>query len=149
MRGLIQRLLNARRRLHEATTQRDRIGRWGESWAEERLRAKGLRFLGRRVRAGRRGEIDLLFRDGETLVFVEVKTRTSEQFGRPSTAVDRAKRLQLSRAAMTFIRRLHDKPKYLRFDIVEVLGNPDQNEAPIVHHIENAFPLEGRFFIPW
>jgi putative endonuclease len=127
----------------------DRIGRWGEALAEQRLRALGWRFLGRRVRAGRRGEIDLLFREGNTLIFVEVKTRASERFGRPSAALDRAKRRQISRAAIAFVRRLRRKPKYLRFDVVEVIGRPDDPAPPIIRHIENAFPLEGRYFIPW
>jgi len=124
-------------------------GRWGEAVAERLLRQKGLRFLGRRVRVGRRGEIDLLFRDGRTLIFVEVKTRADERFGRPSEAVDRGKRQRLSRAAMRYVRTLRDKPDYLRFDVIEVVGTPDTAEPPAVRHIENAFPLEGRFYIPW
>lgn len=124
-------------------------GRWGESVAERMLRAKGLRFLGRRVRVGRRGEIDLLFRDRGTLVVVEVKTRSDERFGRPSDAVTRDKRRSLSKAALRYVRKLRVKPDYLRFDVVEVIGGPEKPTPPTIRHIENAFPLEGRYFIPW
>lgn len=136
----------ARRRAGER--EKD-AGVWGEQVAERWLRARGLRFLGRRVRVGRRGELDLLFRDGPALVFVEVKTRRSERYGPPAAAVRRTKRARLSKAAMRYVRRLREKPDYLRFDIVEVIGSPASPEPPIVRHIENAFPLEGRYFIPW
>lgn len=132
-----------------ASHRRDEAGRWGESVAERRLREQGWRFLGRRVRVGRRDEIDLLFRDGRTLVFVEVKTRANELFGRPAEAVDFAKRRRLSRAAIRYVRRLRDKPDYLRFDVVEVIGSPEDGAPANVRHIVNAFPLEGRYFIPW
>ena len=138
-----------RRRQPTPAGETDRIGRWGEEQAEKQLRALGWKLLGRRVRAGRRGEIDLLFREGETLVFVEVKTRATEEFGAPATAVDRAKRLQLSHAAVAYLRQLRVKPRYFRFDVVEVIGHPDKAEPPILRHIVNAFPLEGKYFIPW
>ena len=138
-----------RRRRLALGSETDRIGQWGEQQAEKRLRALGWRLLGRRVRSGRRGEIDLLFRDGETLVFVEVKTRASEDYGAPATAVDHAKRTQLSHSALAYLRRLRVKPRHFRFDVVEVIGHPESAEPPIIRHIVNAFPLEGKYFIPW
>ncbi len=81
-----------------------RAGRWGERQARRMLAAKGYRILGRRVRVGRRGELDIVARNGDTLVFVEVKTRRNEDFGRPIDAVDRAKQRRLSRAALGYLR---------------------------------------------
>ncbi len=119
----------------------DAPGLWGEKQAEALLRTKGYRILGRRLRIGRRDELDLVARDGDILVFVEVKTRRSEDFGRPVSAVDRKKKHALSRAAVRYLKRLHPPAKYFRFDVVEVIGSADspQNE---MNHIINAFPLD-------
>ncbi len=86
------------------------------------------------------GEIDLLARDRDTLVFVEVKTRASEDFGRAAAAVNAQKRRNLSRAALEYLRRLNKKDIYFRFDIVEVV----KVEAPETYEcrlIQNAFEL--------
>jgi putative endonuclease len=122
-------------------------GEWGEQEAARKLKEKGYRVLGRRVKVGTRDEIDLLARDGDVLVFVEVKTRGSEQFGRPLSAVDRRKRHVLSRAAVRYIRRLKDPRVCFRFDVVEVVGEPG-GLLPVVRHIENAFPLDRRYDLP-
>jgi putative endonuclease len=124
-----------------------RSGIWGEEVAADALRRAGLRVLGRRVRVGRRGEIDLLARDGVTLVFVEVKTRRSESFGRPFSAVDRRKRLALSRAACGYIRKLRGPTPFFRCDVVEVVGRPGAG-APQVRHLRGAFTLDRRFMPP-
>ena len=82
------------------------------------------------------------------LVFVEVKTRSSVTFGRPITAVNRAKRAALSRAAIRYMQDLRTKPERYRFDVVEVVGSPgDAN--PEVRLIENAFPMDKRYRFPW
>jgi putative endonuclease len=122
-------------------------GEWGERQAEGMLRAKGYRILGRRVRLSERDELDLVVRDGPVLVFVEVKTRRSEDFGAPGAAVDRAKRQALSRAAVRYLRRLHYPRVSFRFDVVEVVGE-EGCPAPLLRHIENAFPLDRRYTIP-
>ena len=122
-------------------------GEWGEQEAARMLAAKGYRILGRRVRIGRRDEIDLVARDGETLVFVEVKTRKSEGYGRPFSAVDRHKRYVLSRGAVRYLLRLKTQPAYFRFDVVEVIGSPD-GAAPTVRHIEHAFTMDPRYRLP-
>jgi putative endonuclease len=122
-------------------------GAWGEQQAEQALCAKGYRILGRRVRVGRRDEIDLLARDGAVLVFVEVKTRRSEDYGRPASAVKRAKRHALSRAAVRYLKSRRERRVAFRFDVVEVVGAPGA-AAPVVRHIANAFPLERRYVPP-
>ncbi len=120
---------------------RTAAGLWGEQQAEILLRGKGYAILGRRVRIGRRDELDLVARDGDTLVFVEVKTRRSIKFGQPIAAVNRAKRHYLSRAAVRYLKRLKHQPPSFRFDVVEVVGVPEQ-PPPVMRHIENAFALD-------
>ncbi len=124
-------------------------GRWGERVAERELRRKGLKILGRRVRVGRRDELDLIARDGEVLVFVEVKARADENLGRPAHAVDKAKRRLLSRAALRYLRSLRDPPRFIRFDVVEVIGSPRDGSRPVVRHIANAFSLDERYRPRW
>ena len=125
-----------------------RTGRWGEREAERYLQALGFRILGRRLRVGRRDELDLLARDKDCLVFVEVKTRRSEDFGRPAAAVDRNKRQALSRAALRYMLKLKRKPDFFRFDVVEVVGHPDEGK-PEVTHIRSAFTMSSRYRVPW
>jgi len=125
------------------------VGRWGEALAEQHLRAAGMRIRDRRMLVGKRDEIDLLAQDGNQLVFVEVKTRKSERYGRPISAVDRAKRKRMSRAAVRYIRRLPDPRIFFRFDVVEVIGSPDDPPGTVVvRHIPNAFSLDRRYMLP-
>jgi putative endonuclease len=85
-------------------------------------------LLERNLRAGG-GEIDLVALSGETLVFVEVKSRSSTAFGEPAEAVDRAKRRRLVRAARAFLagKRMLDRPR--RYDVASVMldekGKPE------------------------
>ncbi len=123
-------------------------GIWGEKQAERLLKGKHYRILGQRVRVGTRDEFDLVARDGKTLVFVEVKTRAAEAFGRPMDAVDRRKRQVLSRGAVRYVKQLKRPPEYIRFDVVEVVGTPG-DEAPVLRHIENAFTLDSRYVLPY
>ena len=131
----------------EALPEHLRTGQWGEEQAERFLKQLGWRILGRRVRLGR-DELDLVARAGEVLVFVEVKTRGSEDFGRPASAVDAGKRHSLSRAAVHYLKKLRERPNYFRFDVIEVIGAEEQG-TPRIRHIENAFPLNKRYRIWW
>jgi putative endonuclease len=106
-----------------------------------------MKIIGRRVRIGGRDEIDIVARDGSTLVFVEVKTRKSEAFGRPAAAVDRRKRQTTSRAAVRYLRKLKSPSVLFRFDVVEVVGIEEDGD-PVLRHIENAFPLDSRYSLP-
>lgn len=149
IRAWLVRLLDRLRGRPAASPDRPDTGLWGERVAERLLRTdRRMKILGRRVRVGRRDEIDLIARDGETLVFVEVKTRASENFGRPIESVRRDKRRNLSRAAMRYMLARRERPAHFRFDVVEVVGSPD-GPPPTVRHIPNAFPLEGRLRVPW
>ncbi len=120
-----------------------RTGRIGEAQAEKFLKKAGLKIIARNVRVGS-DELDLIAKQGDALIFVEVKTRASEDFGRPAAAVNRAKRKKLSRAAINFLRKHKLRPPYIRFDVVEVVG-----EEPEIRHIQNAFTLEGGYRIWW
>jgi putative endonuclease len=123
-------------------------GKWGEEQAGQLLKRKGYRILGRRVRVGARGELDLVARTGETLVFVEVKTRACEDFGRPQASVDRAKRKRVCQAAVRYVMSCRPRPGFIRFDVVEVIGTAADGLADI-RHIENAFSLDRRVRLPW
>ncbi len=83
------------------------------------------------------GEIDLIMRDGETIVFVEVKSRRDDRLSDPEAAVNAAKRRKMTKCARYFInqRKLHERP--CRFDIVAVIL--PINGEPTVKHIPEAF----------
>jgi putative endonuclease len=118
-------------------------GAHGEKLAARFLRRKhGYKILLRNFQS-KHGEIDIVCRDKDTLVFVEVKTRASEDFGTPAEAVDREKRFHLSKAALDYLRRLGNPDILFRFDIVEVVM--DGNNASDIRLIPNAFTLSEPF----
>lgn len=117
-----------------------RRGELGEAAARRHLRRAGLKFLTANFR-GKRGEIDLVFRDGDCLVFVEVKTRSSEEWTRPAAAVDARKRRLLSQTALDYLALLKNPPVKFRFDIVEVLLTDGRVRE--VRHLPNSFPLSA------
>lgn len=119
-----------------------RRGRVGEQAARRALSAAGLKFLTANFR-DESGEIDLIFRDGDGLVFVEVKTRSSEEWTRPAAAVDAEKRRRISRTALTYLGKLGNPQVAFRFDIVEVLLK--DGEVGEIRHLPNAFPLDPRY----
>ena len=115
-----------------------RYGALGEKAARKRLQRNGLKFLTANFRSPR-GEIDLVFRDRDCLVFIEVKTRSSEEWVRPAAAVNRERRERLSRAGLDYLRLLKNPAVKFRFDIVEVLL--DDGVVREIRHLENAFEL--------
>jgi putative endonuclease len=137
-------MLERLRRLFRRTPAHLRLGEWGEHEAERHLRALGIRILGRRVRVGKHDEIDLLAREGNVLVIVEVKTRSTEGLFDPRKAVNAEKRYRLSRAAARYARPLRPPPDFIRFDIVEVIGVPG-TEAPRIRHHPAAFRMHPAF----
>jgi putative endonuclease len=114
------------------------LGNRGERKAARHLRRAGLRILFRGFQTPR-GEIDLIARDGNTLVFVEVKARRN---GTPAEAVTLEKQRRITQAALIFQRRygLLDQP--CRFDIVAIVW-PDDRRPPVIEHIRNAFESVG------
>ena len=126
----------------------EKTGIWGEKQAEKFLKKAGHKILGRRVRVGDRDEIDLITRSGNIVVFVEVKTRKSESYGRPAAAVDRDKRRTLSRAAVRYMKMKHFPKIHFRFDIIEVIGEIE-DRMPEIRHLENAFTLDRKYSLPF
>jgi putative endonuclease len=119
-----------------------RRGELGEREARKHLRKLGLKYLAANFKSDR-GEIDLVFRDADCLVFVEVKTRSAEYWLRPAAAVNAAKRRRLSQTALDYLKLLKNPPVKIRFDIVEVLladGNVRE-----VRHLPNTFVMEKPF----
>jgi putative endonuclease len=115
-----------------------RRGELGELAARRFCQRAGLKFLTANFRSDR-GEIDLVFRDADCLVFIEVKTRSSEEWTRPAAAVNARKRRLLSLTAMDYLRRLNNPPVKLRFDIVEVLLA--DGAVREIRHLPNTFPM--------
>ncbi|MHB1306050.1 MAG: YraN family protein [Limisphaerales bacterium] len=115
-----------------------RRGVLGEREARSQLQHQGLKFLTANFRS-KRGEIDLVFRDHDCLVFVEVKTRSSEDWTRPAAAVNARKRRLLSLTALDYLKLLGNPPVRIRFDIVEVLLT--DGSVREIRHLPNTFPL--------
>ena len=123
-------------------------GAWGEKLAARFMRKQGYKVLGTGVRLSPRDELDVIARKRDLLVFVEVKTRKSEDYGRPVDAVNRAKRRTISRAAVHYLREVGYPKVNFRFDVIEVVGAPGDQD-PVLRHIENAFTLDPRFILPY
>jgi putative endonuclease len=119
-----------------------RHGAAGELAAKKHLQKLGLKYLTANFRS-ERGEIDLIFRDQDCLVFVEVKTRSTESWTRPAAAVNARKRLLLTRCAFDYLRLLDNPPIKIRFDIVEVLMM--DGEVSETRHLPNTFALTAPF----
>ena len=116
-----------------------RLGTRGERLAARHLRRRGFKILYHNFRGRQGGEIDLICRDGDTLVFVEVKTRTREDFGRPLEAVNRQKQRRLSLGGLAWLRLLGNPDILFRFDVVEVMMA--EAAPPRIELIRNAFQL--------
>jgi putative endonuclease len=120
------------------TAARRDLGKWGEEIAARHLESKGYRILGRNVRT-LRGEIDVLARAGEILVFVEVKTGARSQSGsHPAENVHAQKRRRLTHAAEAYLAGLGRVPE-CRFDVVTVIREP----VPQVEHFIGAFEAQA------
>ncbi len=115
-------------------------GKYGEDLAHRFLREQGLLIVARNWRPPQGGgEIDLIAceqsPDGDTLVFVEVKSRTSGEWGAPERNVDADKRMALRRAARDYVRRAQADPERVRFDVIAITGGN-------IEHLRDAFPLQ-------
>lgn len=110
-------------------------GEKGESLAAEFLVQKGMKILARNYRF-ERGEVDLVCEDGDELVFVEVKTRTTSAFGDPEEAVTESKQEQIRKVADGYCMEFHLDERFYRFDIVAVVI---RGKTSVLRHIPDAF----------
>ncbi len=124
-------------------SRRVNLGPEGEQLAARFLQGLGYRILARGHRQ-RLGELDLVALDGQTLVFVEVKTWRTGEVGDPSEAVDARKQDKLTRAAMTYLkrRRLIEHPA--RFDVISIIWQATDGR-PEIRHFINAFEAVGKW----
>lgn len=107
------------------------LGRAGEIKAAEFLKKKGYEITDKNFKT-RIGEIDVIAKDGEYVVFVEVKTRTDDSYGTPSEAVDNKKQEKYRLVAAEYLQKKRLSDAACRFDVIEI-------ENGKINHIENAF----------
>ena len=112
------------------------VGAMGRVVAAQHLQEQGLVVLDRNWRCAD-GEVDLVLRDGDDIVFCEVKTRRSDRFGPPAAAVTYRKTRKLRQLALRWLAQSEVHPREIRFDVVEVL--PQTRGATQVTHIRSAF----------
>jgi putative endonuclease len=123
--------------------RRKEVGNKGEKLAAKFLKRKGYRIIQRNYKC-KLGEIDIVAGDGGTLVFVEVKTRRTQEFGPPEYAITAAKKKQMSKAALFYIKEKRLARQSCRFDVIGITFSPESGK-PEIRHTENAFDLSRRY----
>ncbi|OGP72689.1 MAG: YraN family protein [Deltaproteobacteria bacterium RBG_16_50_11] len=118
--------------------QEKELGRKGEEVALRFLKKKGYKIIEKNY-VCMMGEMDIIAREKDTLVFIEVKTRTSTFFGPPQLAVNSAKQMQLSKVALYFLKEKGLEDIKARFDVVAILLRPEREEIEL---IKDAFDLK-------
>ncbi len=110
------------------------LGNWGERLACKELQKSGFKLLFKNWR-WEKAEVDIIAYHKRLLIIVEVKTRSTDQYGSPAEAVSRQKEEKLRQAALAFL-EYYDLDLELRFDILSIIGNPNSYN---IEHIEEAF----------
>jgi putative endonuclease len=116
---------------------KQKFGEQGEALAVHRLKKAGYKIIETNYRT-RRGEIDIIAKDKDTIVFVEVKSRRSVNFGNPKQAVTLRKQKKISMVALYYLKTTGQSSAKARFDVVTVISSQDK---PQVEIIKNAFEL--------
>jgi len=119
------------------TDRKQKIGKTGESIAVRYLRKQGYRIVEQNFRS-KAGEIDIIAREKQSLVFVEVKTRSSRSFGSPKWAITPKKQKAISMAALYYLKMTNQNDVDARFDVVSILL---QGEDTHIELVRNAFDL--------
>lgn len=119
------------------STQRKRLGEWGEAKAAQFLIDKGYKILDRNFRWAR-GELDIVAEKDDVLVFVEVKTASSAKMGEPATWVTPRKQQQIAQVAQKYLFEHQIVDRDCRFDVIGILKSGSTHK---IQHIENAFWL--------
>ena len=118
--------------------KQERLGNWGEDRAAEYLEAKDFQILKRNFRLGKVGEIDIVAEERGTLVFVEVKTQSSDTMGEAMNWVTRSKQRQIGRVAQGYLAINKIANRDCRFDVITVAR---RGSAVEISHLPNAFWL--------
>jgi len=121
-------------------THQKMLGDWGETEARRYLETKEYVFIDRNFRVPE-GEIDLVMQDGDIVVFIEVKTRTSDRFGTPEESVSAAKRKRLLRAAWAFLQEREMIDTSWRIDVVAIEASPNWTIQRLDHY-PSAFDID-------
>lgn len=117
--------------------QKKELGAKGEEIAEKYLTSCRYKILEKNYRCGRLGEIDIIASDRETIVFVEVKTRKTSEFGTPEESVNFRKQEKIKKLAYYYINRKRIKDVDVRFDVISIFIDKENN--PEIKLIKNAF----------
>lgn len=120
--------------------EHNELGRWGEEIAASFLSDKGYFIVERDWHHGHR-DIDIIAMDGDDIVFVEVKTRSSNAFMAPQQAVDMRKMRSIAMSANSYVRR-NGITNPIRYDVVAIVGTPETGAR--IEHLVNAFHLGYR-----
>lgn len=110
------------------------VGKFGEEKACEYLKSLGWKILDTNFHYSRYAEIDIVAKDGDAIVFVEVKTRSSTKFGHPFEAVNRNKLLNIFKAGLAYLKSTSEPYKRYRIDIISVLGK----DCPEIEHLKDV-----------
>lgn len=119
------------------------LGNFGESIACDYLITQGYHIIQRNYSC-KVGELDIIASDCDTLVFVEVKTRTSDKFGMPSESVSYSKQKKIAKTALCYIAYKKLFEYMSRFDVIEVIVNEEQGTHQ-VNLIKDAFQYSGKY----
>ena len=122
---------------------RRELGAKGEKFAAKFLKRRGYKIIQRNYRC-KLGEMDIIAERGGTTVFVEVTSRRTAEFGPPQSAVTAAKRSQISKVALCYIREKNLIGQSCRFDVL-ALSFLSDSRRPKIEHIENAFELSRKY----
>lgn len=116
--------------------RRQRIGRWGENIAKDYIKKHGYEFIESNVRTPY-GELDLIMKHGDVIIFVEVKTRTSRSFGFPEESITAKKQAHLIEAAQAYLQLHPEFNNGWRVDVIAIQGIPGEH-SPRIEWFENA-----------
>jgi putative endonuclease len=120
------------------TRERLDLGKLGEELAFKKVKRLGYKCIARNYRCAL-GEIDLIAKDGDCLVFIEIKTRRGRSLGSVKEAIDKRKKRQLSKVALAYLKSNNYCDVKSRFDVVAISLNQGKEQIEV---IQNAFDLE-------
>ena len=119
------------------------IGDKGEKLAEDFLKRKEYEIIQRNYRC-RMGEIDIIAKQDDVIVFVEVRTKQTESFGPPEQSVTSGKINRITKAALSYLQEKELAGRTCRFDVIAIMF-PKGSREPRIDHIENAFELSRKY----